>query len=206
MEPLMQLRANVRELTRAHTRLYEHDGTTMAGETVGLIQQLRDARGVSGDRAGSGDGTPWPLNAGPFQLLTTIEQEVRDDLKRWYVEPISPLEGAIQTWAYLSKGKLDFLESAVKRSSNWITQIKAIFEPLRRVSIKGDCPACGGTAADNGHLDELEQWVPVQPLSMCGDTVTCSMCGKDWKGDLALHLLNISLDTPSTSIAIRVAI
>lgn len=193
MKPHEQLRSNVRVLTAEHTRIYEHEQLLEGGTVPGLIQQVRTAITVSGDRAGGG-GKPVPMNMPAFSLLDRISRELVTEMLAWHVAPAKVrdrimIEGGLWAWSKLMATGEDHTARALDITRGWITSIEALFEPIRETELIGPCPACGYEKCTK-EIDGDE--CVVSTLVAVGATVTCQYCTASWAGE-QLHYLHAAL-------------
>ena len=196
MDPLMALRQNIRHLTVDHQRLITRDGRVEAMESAGLLKQLREeiVDGSVKERTGTSSGAFVPINLGALDVMSAIETDLKDELRRWGLRPLpAGLEMAVRSWGRLVSSIEDLQAPAAAISGKWVKAIMDLFEPVRVVTIRGDCPNCGITAADNGRMDDEGEWVPVQPLTRVDDRAACSMCEWAWNGVDELTVLGAAL-------------
>ena len=197
MEPHDQLKANVRELTSEHTKFHTFEKQIEGGTVPGLIQQVREAIRVSGDRAGSSGGKPVPLNMPAYTALERITRDVSEALKPWGVRPEGFIEAGIITWAKLAGTKTELTAAAADTTSRWIRDITTLFEPVRTTEVVGKCPQCGWAKMEV--IVDGETKI-VSTLQAVGGTVTCQSCIAGWTGR-ELHALKAALDTPDAPVA-----
>lgn len=183
----MQLRSNVRVLTVDHQRMIERDGLIEARESASLIQQLRgEITGASVmERTGTSAGGFTPINIGALDVMDKIASDLKAEMRPWCMIPdTSRLEGSIHTWAFLVQRKEDLIGPAAVASGKWVKAITGLLEPVKMITIPGDCPKCGITPDDNGKLNEDDHWVQVPPLTVTKDmeSAKCAMCEYEWWG------------------------
>lgn len=186
-------------LTRESKHLLKDaDGNNRWVTADPLLVQLRMAvtNSTAATAFKSSGGTPIPMSAAAFDLLTEISEVT---LEKWWElhdrhhgQGIGTLAGQLRAWAMAAQARAVDLATAEKIICGWVEQIQGLLVPGRRREIKGQCPACLQHKVVV-RIDD-EGIVRAPALSILYDRedsiigAQCAACGSQWSGNPLMEL------------------
>lgn len=198
------IRDAARTLTEPGVRVIERDNGLRTEHTAAsLLDQLAAATKHGSTRNGAGRGSASaPVAVEVVDLLRRIRAEAAA-LWQTYGEgdPTQIPRELTQRVRELTAGaclrvNLDDLTHVHRHVSDWITAIRGILDPPRRLHLVAACPACDVRIV---HRTDPTTGERVRQPALCVDTdtgCTCLSCGEQWPTDHLEHLAQVIGCTP----------
>lgn len=169
-----------------------------------LLGQLRLAM-TPGMESGSGGGSgrPAPMALNAYDLLRRIEET--STYEYWTnggtdrLTAIS-LEQRIRYWAMMARRAPEPLAQATRLVEGWVRDIDALFNPQKRIELKGRCPVCKSShylAEEDG--EEIRKAALTATPTKYGSFAECGKCKSKWTGEdqmLELAAAMVKEDAP----------
>ena len=195
-----QIRTAALDLAEPARRpLLRDDGTTTIHPADALLTQLAAEITPGGDHNGTGrgaTGVPVALDVLDLQRRITAESAAWC----WNLTGQAPPEALAERVRTIARaaGQLIEVEQVARIArflADWVTSIRTVLEPPRKMALAEPCPACG--ARVHYHRDDAGEVVRRHPLEVDGHRgCTCLTCGTHWPVDQLEHLALVIGCTP----------
>ncbi len=172
-----------------------------------LLGQLRMAMTPGMESgAGGGSGRPAPMALNAYDLLRRIDDV--STFQYWTnggtdrLIAIS-LEQRIRYWAMQARRAPEPLAEATRLVQGWVRDIDALFNPQKRIEIKGSCPICKHShylIEEDG--EQIRKATLTATPTKHGSFAECGQCRSKWTGEdemLALVAAMAKMDAPKES-------
>lgn len=159
-----------------------------------LLGQLRSAMTPGMESgAGGGSGRPAPMALNAYDLLRRIDET--STFQYWTnggtdrLVAIS-LEQRIRYWAMQARRAPEPLAEATRMAQGWVRDIDALFNPQKRIELKGRCPMCKSShylVEEDG--EQIRKVALTATPTKHGSFAECGSCGSRWQGEIEMQVL-----------------